>query len=718
MAIDHRIGTKVIKNLRREEAAATRVDPYPYIGVIKNNLDPTRSGRLSVFVPDLGGDPEVATNWRTVSYASPFMGYTPQKQRERDVPSPENSFDEVPHTYGMWMVPPDIGVEVLVVFVAGDPNRGYWLACVNSHLSHHMLPGLAGSKNVNDEEVDDYQRWLLSRGAKVPVTEFNEYASNSQGSNFLQNPKPIHTPQLKILQTQGLDRDSVRGAISSSSQRETPSQVFGISTPGRPSNNKGSNDPAEDSKYVSAARSGKLDERYYEVKSRKGGHTFVMDDGDVLGNDQLVRLRTANGHQIMMHDTAETLYISHANGNSWIELTKSGSVNVYGKNGIALRSEGTINIHSDTNIIMNADNNIIFRAGNRINIESQTTNILSSRLSIDASNRVEIKAGAFNVDADRNISLDAAQKFIVEAPGGISHASDTCAVVQSVDPVRLNSLPDTSFNTTRGAWINNLGAKLTAVTALPSHEPQFRGFAVEQKDPDEPRREMAETYTGTFDAIKSIGKLPVTLPSDVVLRNQPKAQGPIGPLSEAEVRAFMAAMGAAESGSPTNPNAICPGSGLKLQNGKAGYEAINQCGFVGKYQFGYLALIDAGLVKRSVKSNAALNNPNSWVGTDGKPASIDAFKADTQAQEDAMFRFTEQHYKSLVSNGAITKDMTNGQVGGMLGAAHLLGAGGANTWRKTGVGKDANETTGNQWYAVGKTGVEVLAKNIPGLDAG
>ena len=46
MALDHRIGNKVIKNARREEAPATRVDPYPYIGIVKNNLDPTRSGRL------------------------------------------------------------------------------------------------------------------------------------------------------------------------------------------------------------------------------------------------------------------------------------------------------------------------------------------------------------------------------------------------------------------------------------------------------------------------------------------------------------------------------------------------------------------------------------------------------------------------------------------------------------------------------------------------
>jgi hypothetical protein len=228
---------------------------------------------------------------------------------------------------------------------------------------------------------------------------------------------------------------------------------------------------------------------------------------------------------------------------------------------------------------------------------------------------------------------------------------------------------------------------------------------------------MADTYTGTYDAIKNISPGLATPPITEVLRIQPKAQGPIGPLSEEEVRAYMAAMGAAESGSPTKPEEVCGESGLKLQNGKSGYEAINQCGFLGKYQFGYLALIDAGLVKSSVTSNKQLiDNSNSWIGGD-KPASYKEFLADAKTQEQIMFSFTEKNYKALVSKGAITKDMTNAEIGGMLGAAHLLGAGGANTWRKTGQGKDANNTTGDQWYSVGFSGVK-SADKIPGIDAG
>jgi hypothetical protein len=93
-----------------------------------------------------------------------------------------------------------------------------------------------------------------------------------------------------------------------------------------------------------------------------------MDDGSVLGTDQLVRLRTAQGHQILMHDTEETIYVGHATGNSWIELSKNGSINVYSHGGVNLRSEGDINFHSDGNINLNANNNINLHAAKISNV--------------------------------------------------------------------------------------------------------------------------------------------------------------------------------------------------------------------------------------------------------------------------------------------------------------------------------------------------------------
>jgi hypothetical protein len=296
------------------------------------------------------------------------MGYTSTELSQNDTPDIQNSFYHVSHTYGMWAVPPDIGVEVLVIFVAGDPMRGYWIACVNSNLSRHMLPGLAGSQKVDLSGASANVLASFVSGNTAPVVEFNENISdNASNPSFYNINKPIHETQYAILKTQGLDKDTVRGTISSSSQRETPSHVFGISTPGRPTN-----DPADDPNYITNLTAGTITEDYYRVKSRKGGHTFVMDDGAVLGTDQLVRLRTAAGHQILMHDTEETIYISHAKGNSWVELTADGSINIYSKSGFNLRSESNVNIHSDQNINLNAAGNIYMNktANTQANVHS------------------------------------------------------------------------------------------------------------------------------------------------------------------------------------------------------------------------------------------------------------------------------------------------------------------------------------------------------------
>jgi hypothetical protein len=433
MAIDFRIGTKILKSLQAHLAPATSINPYPYIGVVKNNLDPTRCGRVQVYIPELGGNPDDQANWRTVSYASPFMGYTSTEINSTDTVDTKEAFQDVSHTYGMWMVPPDVGVEVICIFVAGDPMRGYWIACVNSNLSRYMLPGLASSNNVNSTNASADAQKSYTIGNVVPVVEFNENINtNTTNSNFYNAPKPIHETQYAVLKNQGLDRDDVRGTTTSSSQRETPSHVFGISTPGRPF----TNDPADDPNYITKLNAGTITEDYYRVKSRKGGHTFIMDDGSVVGGDQLMRLRTAKGHQILMHDTEQTIYIGHSTGNSWVEMGPDGSINMYSLGGVNLRSENTINVHSDNNINLNAKNNLHIFAGNTIQIQSDTTKLHQSNL-----------------------------------------VSNVALTINNVTTLGINVLTDSVFLNDIGLWSAYVGVLNTTVTIAPSHEPWQRNYA-------------------------------------------------------------------------------------------------------------------------------------------------------------------------------------------------------------------------------------------------
>ena len=152
--------------------------------------------------------------------------------------------------------------------------------------------------------------------------------------------------------------------------------------------------------------------------------------------------------------------------------------------------------------------------------------------------------------------------------------------------------------------------------------------------------------------------------------------------------------------------------GLSESSGK--YDAVNDIGYVGKYQQGFQSLQDAGYVKSSVTSNAQLENPNSWVGKDGVSSRFDFLNNET-VQEDIMEKYTQRNYNAMVKNGAITEDMSKQDVGGMLATAHLLGATGAKNWRDGKGGEDANGTTGDQYFQKGKFAVSVLSEKNAGL---
>ena len=710
--LDHRVGNKVSKQLRKEEANATRVDPHPYIGVVKNNLDPTRCGRLQVWIPDFGGNPDEPQNWRTVSYASPFMGTTDIAKAANSKPNTDNKFRNVPHTYGMWMVPPDIGVEVIVMFIGGDPLRGYFIACVNSHLSRTMLPALASSTDIDLSGADDATKQSYKAGLFAPVVEFNENDPIvAQKSNFFSNPKPIHEPQYTILKQQGLDRDLARGTITSSSQRESPSNVFGISTPGRPYDDPADNPEA----FLAKVNAHTLTEDDYRYTTRKGGHTFVMDDGSVTGNDQLVRLRTATGHQIMMNDSQNTLYISHSDGTSWVELASDGQVHIYSKAGFNVRSEGTVNIHSDTNINLNADNNININAGNKLQINAAGINLLSSgKLSVGASG-IEFKSGgAYNIDA-ATVSVQSGGILVLN--GEVKQNTIGGAPVTAPTPIKPNSLTDVALSST-GLYTQS--EKLsTIVSVAPTHEPFNRGArATEETAPiSTPPGTPDTSFIPSYKSLKGVsGTLTDTNVRDQLINAD--GLGVIGPLSKDEVIALLAQIAKSESSGATPMSIDCnvPRSySPRLQNGQAGYMAINQCGFLGKYQMGYAALQTAGFVSSNCKGTATLGNDAMWLGG----LSRDKFLSTPSIQEQAIFNFTKSNYNILVSKKTITTDTSNEEIGGLLMAAHMLGAGGANTFARTGVGSDINNgTSGASYFQKGKYAIAVMAPKVAALRVG
>jgi hypothetical protein len=365
---------RVDKAFDKDATPGIKLDSGPYIGIIKNNADSARLGRLKVYIPDLGGDETDRLSWWTVTYASPFYGATTGTNSAADA-----NFGTERHTYGFWAVPPDLDNQVLCTFVGGDPSRGFWFACIPNSASKQMIPGISRGRDFNDGARGQYvypithstERELTKRNVYLPNSEINlNNVEKDTRPDYLTMPRVVHPFQAETVIQQGLETDKIRGTVTSNSQRETPSFVFGMSTPGRAVND------LQDRFKTKQAIDAELNKTDTTISSnqytaRKGGHTFIMDDGDVYGDSNLVRLRTAGGHTILMHDTENIIYITNKQGNSWIELTPNGAINVYGSKSFSLRSEANVNIHSDANVNIHAGDSINCYAGN--NIETETT---------------------------------------------------------------------------------------------------------------------------------------------------------------------------------------------------------------------------------------------------------------------------------------------------------------------------------------------------------
>ena len=149
--------------------------------------------------------------------------------------------------------------------------------------------------------------------------------------------------------------------------RETPSELFGVTTKGRRIDKNG-RDLKDNISLIGKLKNNvdlsKSDADAVEGRvARKHGHSLVMDDGDIEGNNNLIRFKTAAGHQILLHDTEDIIYIGNSKGTSWVQMDAEGQLDIYSKTNINLRTKN-FNMHADSSIKMFAGNNIQIVAGN------------------------------------------------------------------------------------------------------------------------------------------------------------------------------------------------------------------------------------------------------------------------------------------------------------------------------------------------------------------
>ena len=361
--LDSRGFTDSVDNQKDYNEKYVGKDTGPYLATVKSTADPLRMGRLGVNIPSLTltNDPSPdQIIW--CQYLSPFYGSKSIQALSKIDPY---NYKETQQSYGMWAVPPDLDTTVLVIFAKGDvkSSTAFWIGCVQDPMTNQMVPGYGATEKTSKaaevgegaetSKQETYGTDFLPAGEKNRnlLTPGDTLASASKW-NY-----PVNDLLADQLLKEGLIQDKVRGTTSSSARRETPSQVFGMSTPGR---------LRDDSRKLNIGLDGSQ-----ILVDREVGHSFVMDDGDKDGDNQQVRLRTASGHQLLMNDTEGVVYIANGSGKAFIEMDKDGTISVYSDGGINLRSSRDFNLHSETNINFHAKGTINFTSENHLALNAE-----------------------------------------------------------------------------------------------------------------------------------------------------------------------------------------------------------------------------------------------------------------------------------------------------------------------------------------------------------
>jgi hypothetical protein len=652
----------------KPDAGGAVVKSVPVFGVVKDNIDTVRSGRLRVYISDMGGpNPDIDSSWVTVNYMSPFFGAT----QGTGAKTGYGTYLQNPSSYGMWNSPPDIGSIVICVFINGDPNYGYWIGCVPQPETLYMVPAIGASETVvlNDGESNAY-----GGATRLPVANINANNSKVDKSlEFWDQPKPVHSYLASILAQQGLLRDSIRGAIGTSSQRESPSRVgWGVSTPGRPIYDGGYDDVTIKDN-LDAKKADQL-----KIISRRGGHSVVMDDGDISGKDQLVRIRSSLGHQILMSDDGQCLFIIHANGQSWVELGREGTIDMYASNSVNIRTQGDLNLHADNNININAKNDLnIYGKNINVNSDEKTNWRTGADFALQTLGKFGINAkGSLSLKTGGDASLAGDGNTFVNGAKVNLNTGSSSFTPEEVTPITIIAHTDTLFDGTKG-WAAAPGKLLSVVSRAPAHAPWAnanQGVDVKVNNsadanfPSAPSSAVASTN----NFVPSTPDVPVSAAAAATV----PGTGAIGGTLDKNVTATMVSQVAAVAQTGPAAAAISAGSGI-VNTATGPVAAIGQLAQspqqlenAGVIKPGSAALVSS-LVKQGVSIDKALS-ANMFTGKPGAE-NLSAFQNNPLAQVNTQVANFQKAQSGLTQAGIITGKEAPSQVAGLITAATSIG---------------------------------------------
>ncbi len=398
--------------------------PFVLEGQVVKSDDPDQMGRVKIWVPALDGESFEIDSLPWAEYAPPFFGFTV------DYPGGNDSSENASHaSYGLWAVP-KVGATVYIFCVGGDPmRRTYFAASIRLHRNRSLPAG----RNVDkfgkigpwgDAGDEDGNLLKIEPAFTNLRTQFQNKMSESESQTRGVFERQVAQSKQEKDGTEGYSKTPVKG------ESYLDSQTYCMVTPGR--------------------------------------HALIFQDDPKHAR---VRVKTSEGHQIILDDANERIYVSTAKGKSWIELDIDGHVNIFGSDSISVRAGEDINFYADRDINLEAKRDVNIKAEDgSLKLTAESSIHLSS-----IGNSYFSACGSLNINSEKSLKLTSQNSMHVRSLTDLFLTADRGLDGKAGENMRLSaSKIDLNGPSASPADKAECADQAEAPSVVPGHEPWKR----------------------------------------------------------------------------------------------------------------------------------------------------------------------------------------------------------------------------------------------------
>ena len=342
-------------------------------GIVIDTDDPQQMGRVRVWCPAIDGDNYQVEVIPWATYVSPLAGQT-----QDFAAGSRGSPNEGLQSYGFWAIP-KVGATVLIALMYGDVNSRCYLGSMFGNHGNRSLPVGRNRSDYGPAPVSD---------TFDPIEPQNNNL-NDQFNGELNSPQARTRGAYERSVAQDKDiKDGTEGyqkSVKSSSSLDP--QTYCLTTPGH--------------------------------------HSIIFQDNP---SNARLRIKSADGHQVIFDDANERIYVSTAGGNSWVEMDKDGHIHMYGAASVSVSAGADINFSAagDFNVVAGGDINLGAAGHARISA-CDDLSLSGKTVNIDS-------GGVFNILAAGNLIATGANIHLNGPAAGKAPCADKPSITPNHEP--------------------------------------------------------------------------------------------------------------------------------------------------------------------------------------------------------------------------------------------------------------------------------------------